>query len=425
MTSTIFNNLSTPTGIAFDPSGNLYLSSLVKDSSPFSFENPAITKISSSGQVLGQVFTSAGATAAEGLITPTTLEFSPELGSLLSLGVDGSLLVIDPNTLTITGGFNLRNLTIDTSSIYDIASNSVSNFGGLIQTQFASYGDFDVRVAGDKTQLFITGLSQAQAFPFVLRLEFQNGAGLTEAKVLFSSRADSLSSGRQTPRLTRGIAVNSQGVVITTLPVSTSSSPIDVPVAFSADFNAQDGLSPGEGPLVFAGTDVYSQGLTTDNAGNFYITTNSVGSASLRVSGEGALVVISSDLNRVISTQSLGSVSSSFRDVAVNPVSNIPFVTVSTFSVFPVPEDLLVSFSPVTTAAIAPSSMASSATTSYGEFSVQKTTLEDVVLDSTPVFQLVSRIFRALDLRFLKPLHRAVRFLSSEPPRIKIGRAHV
>ena len=33
-------------------------------------------------------------------------------------------------------------------------------------------------------------------------------------------------------------------------------------------------------------------------------------------------------------------------------------------------------------------------------------------------FLLVSRIFRALDLRFLKPLHRAVRFLSSEPPRI-------
>ena len=33
-------------------------------------------------------------------------------------------------------------------------------------------------------------------------------------------------------------------------------------------------------------------------------------------------------------------------------------------------------------------------------------------------FPLVSRIFRALDLRFLKPLHRAVRFLSSEPPRI-------
>ena len=40
------------------------------------------------------------------------------------------------------------------------------------------------------------------------------------------------------------------------------------------------------------------------------------------------------------------------------------------------------------------------------------------ILIDRSVFSLVSRIFRALDLRFLKPLHRAVRFLSSEPPRI-------
>jgi len=33
-------------------------------------------------------------------------------------------------------------------------------------------------------------------------------------------------------------------------------------------------------------------------------------------------------------------------------------------------------------------------------------------------FALVSRIFRALELRFLKPLHRETRSLSSEPPRI-------
>ena len=42
--------------------------------------------------------------------------------------------------------------------------------------------------------------------------------------------------------------------------------------------------------------------------------------------------------------------------------------------------------------------------------------VDDLGVDS--VLKLVSRIFRALDLRFLKPLHRAVRFLSSEPPRI-------
>ena len=31
---------------------------------------------------------------------------------------------------------------------------------------------------------------------------------------------------------------------------------------------------------------------------------------------------------------------------------------------------------------------------------------------------LVSRIIRALELRFLKPLHTETRFLSSEPPQI-------
>jgi hypothetical protein len=410
MFTTISNSLLNPTGIAFDSSGSLYVSSMVNSSGPFPVPRPAITKFSSSGTAVGQIFTDVGATTLDAAAVPTKLEFSPELGSLLSLSVDGSLLVIDPNTFTTIGSLDLKSLPIDTSAIFDIATNTIDNFGGLIQPQFSSYGDFDIRISGSKTQLFVAGLSQAQAFPFVLRVEFQNGI-VNEAKIIFSSRADTLSFARQTPRLTRGIAVNSQGSVLTTLPILPASRQvIDVPVAFSADFNAQDGLSQGEGPVVFADTDVYSQGLTTDSSDNFYITTNSVGSGSLGVAGEGALIAISANF-RFISAQKV-ELLSSFQDVAI--FNNIPFVVGSTFPASFIPDDFLVSFPSVTTTAVRFSAIGLSANIDDGELSPQTISLKETSLDNFSVTQASQDDYRNYNSSNYLASNTASQWINSE-----------
>lgn len=338
MVDTIFNSITSPQGVAFDSSGNLYISSLVSFASLPGIppSEPAITKIAPDGTVLGQV--------RAGILSAPKLEFVAEIGTLFSLNEDGTFGIFDPTTLGVLGSFDLNDIVADTNAIYDVATGQIGNFGGAINTQFASFGDFDVRVVGDITQVFITGYSQAQAFPFVLRLEFQGNAGLTEAKVLLASNADALSAGTQTPRLNRGIAVNPQGVVLTSLPVPTGTAPVDVPIAISADFDAQDGLVQGEGPAIFNQADVYSQGITTDSAGNFYVATNSVGSGTLGVPGEGALIVLSADLTQFVFAQGIGVSLSSFRDVAINPTTGVPFVAAEGFLPPPAQDDLLVSF---------------------------------------------------------------------------------
>jgi hypothetical protein len=338
MPVTIFKTLTSPQGVAFDSSGNLYVSGLVSFTSLPGIppSEPAIIKFASDGTVVGQV--------RAGLFSAPKLEFVPEIGALFALSEDGLFQSFNSNTLNSLGSFDLNDISTDTSAIYDIVTGQISNFGGAINTQLASFGDFDIRVAGDITQVFIAGYSQAQAFPFVLRLEFQNNVGLTEAKVILASSADALSIGKQTPRLNRGIAVNAQGVVLTSLPLPATSAPIDVPIAIGADFDAQDGLSQGEVPAILNQVDVYSQGITTDTAGNFYIATNSVGSGTLGVPGEGALIVLSADLTQFVFAQGIGVPLSSFRDVAINPTNKIPFVTADGFFPPPAQDDLLVAF---------------------------------------------------------------------------------
>ena len=122
--------------------------------------------------------------------------------------------------------------------------------------------------------------------------------------------------------------------------------PVDVLVALGADMNINDGFSPEEVPVIFDGIDLYSQGLTTDAAGNFYVASNSVGSEAFGIHGEGAVVGISANLDQIIAVESLGYPASSFRDVAIDPLTGTPYATVNTFSVGTPDDDLLVAFPP-------------------------------------------------------------------------------
>lgn len=317
----IFSDLSSPNGVIFDDSGNLYIASLI---STTSFINtppsiPAITKIDSFGNLVGQLSLNA-------LAVPK-LEFIPGSNILIALDENGLFSIIDSTSLTLINNFYLNNLPVDASAVLDVSTGFISNLSGFIQNSSSTYGDFDIRVAGNTIQFFITGISQAQGLPFVLRIEFENGL-LTDSKVLFSSTADAQSISPQSPRLNRGIAVNSQGTVLTTLPLPTTQQPIDFSVAFNADIEVFDGIGANEFVFVNNQLDIYSQGMTTDALGNFYIATNSVGSGALGVPGEGALIVISPNISDITFAQGVGLINSSFRDIAINPVNGLPIVTV-------------------------------------------------------------------------------------------------
>ena len=354
MLDLVFETLTTPEGVAFDPEGNLYLSTLrppaAQPGAPDT--DPTIIKLDRNGAVVNQL-SLTGATFAS-----PRLDFLPELDSLVLFAPNGGLALLDPDTLDPIGAIDISRFAFDTSAIYDVATGEVSDFEGQIQPQLASFGDIDVRVVDEDTvQFFVTGYSEDDAIPFVTRLELEVGVGFTEAKVLLASSADSLSVEPQTTRLSRGIAVNDQGIVLTTLPITSDNDvatefqpvevqPVDVLVAFGADMNVNDGFSPDEVPVIFDGIDLYSQGLTTDAAGNFYVASNSVGSDAFGIHGEGALVGISANLGEIISVESLGYPASSFRDVAIDPLTGTSYVTVNTFSVGPQADDLLVTFSP-------------------------------------------------------------------------------
>ncbi len=322
MPTIIFDNLSSPNGVAFDSVGNLYISSLVSTSSAFLNippSIPAITKISPSGAIVDKLLLNSFAAPK--------LQVIPDSDILIALDENGSFSVIDSTNLSLINSFNLNSLPKDKSAVFDISTGDVGDFSALIPSGLSTFGDFDIRVTENSIQFFITGLSQAQAFPFVFRFDVIDGF-ITDPKVLFSSTADVFSVAPQSPRIGRGIAVNDQGVVLTTLPLPMSQQPIDFPLIFDADLDFSSGINRNS-LFVLDQIDIYSQGMTTDALGNFYIATNSVGSGALGVAGEGALVVISSNFSEIVFAQGIGLVNSSFLDVAIDPLSGVPFVTVN------------------------------------------------------------------------------------------------
>ncbi len=328
-----FAQLGTPVGVATDADGNVFVSH-------DNVNATLVSKFGPNGTLLGSV-------QIGGFFDITalgTLASIPSSGVLLQLLSDGRLIAIDPENLALAFVMDVRSLAVDVSAVHDILSGTTSSFGGVIQPNLATYGDLAIRESGNRIDLFITGLSQAQAFPFVMRIGVQDNA-IVEARVLMSSAAETVTDSLQAQRLVRGIAVNNRGTVLTTLPyavvspegIASTERPYDVAVAFPAAFDPSDGIAPGEGPRIVLGetVDLYSQGMTADAAGNFYIATNAVGTAALGTAGEGVLVILPVTLDRVLAVLALNRRLTSFRDVALSPNAERAYVSVELFSVGP------------------------------------------------------------------------------------------
>jgi len=138
-----------------------------------------------------------------------------------------------------------------------------------------------------------------------MRIRFENNT-VQEAKVLLNGvRSQFLGSGGAVVSVPApGIAVNSQGQVITTLPIA------PVPgqqytgislITFPANFDPDDGIQSDELKILSNGVDSF--GMTTDTQGNFYILANASPGVNL---GQAGLVVIPSVLDKVVSVETLG-----------------------------------------------------------------------------------------------------------------------
>lgn len=294
--------LEMPDGVATDTQGNLYVH----------FETTRTTEVaqlSPSGVFLDQE------RFGNGLFDRTRF-----LGSRLDLDPDLSLNTVAMVTsdgefiqITPTGsGFRaeprsaIQPNEVITDNVYDIHLGRTVPFG--LSDQDLNYGDialFRSDAFPNEIEVYVTGSAQntAESFqmprrPFVMRVVVDSQFGILSAEIVTTSSAETFVA----EDATRGIAVNWQGSVLTTLPIRppdalSDSETIDVAVMFptAAVLSLATPSTLAEPVLLFDFLDLPSQGMTTDTAGNFYVATNDVGSSACEPDRSGALIVIPVD----------------------------------------------------------------------------------------------------------------------------------
>lgn len=244
------DQLSTPVGVTVSQDGTVWVAS----DATF---NVVLTAFAPDGTPLGQLpfgdFSSIGA--------GTAMATDPATGLIWMLSSTGDVHLLDPSTGEVELIANLRQLAIDTSTIYDLASETYGSQGGTVVPSAADYGDLALLRRGDQLDVFITGNSVA--IPFVMRLRIEN-----DQLVSASGVATSLATAAGANNLPRGIAVNNEGVVLTALPFlgAVGSEMYDRAVAFSANFPDGEGF---ELQIVLDGDDFTSYGLDAHPDGYF------------------------------------------------------------------------------------------------------------------------------------------------------------
>lgn len=260
-TSIFLSNLPSARGIYVDSYNNVLVSELVVNSQTFTPES-WIAKYNSNAQLINAKIL--------GGTTVIKLAAAPSFGGVIGLRDDGLVFSLDPNTLTSRQLFNLRQISVDTSAVYNFTNQNLETPSSGVYTQYSNYNDIAVRQDGNATEIFVTGqIGVTGSLPFIMRIRFENNT-VQEAKVLLNGvRSQFLGSGGAVVSVPApGIAVNSQGQVITTLPIA------PVPgqqytgislITFPANFDPDDGIQSDELKILSNGVDSF--GMTTDTQG--------------------------------------------------------------------------------------------------------------------------------------------------------------
>ncbi|NBD31812.1 MAG: hypothetical protein GVY17_02275, partial [Cyanobacteria bacterium] len=279
----------------------------------------------------------------------------PNSSSFIGLREDGMLMYIEPEPLAITflDQLQLRSLEeMWTSPVFSLVSNSTTPFNWWVAPQGSKYNDIAVKQNGDFLDLFITGEYEfildgatdpigfwRANYHFVTRVQVSSDfANVIEAqRLIIGDYAQPLSGNLydktlQIPwsRTGPGIAVNSNGTVLTALPTfrgDTGFYAYPDLVTFSADFDPADmsDNDPSNDFIVLPeGLSIDSFGMTTDDAGNFYVLADNLEEATVTIFPAG---LEQSSQVKMIGTLPTGTGFRAWGDVAVDSINQKAYVT--------------------------------------------------------------------------------------------------
>jgi hypothetical protein len=258
-------------GITIDPVGDVFVSydNSYDNFGIFTSQKEAVAEVSANGFVT-TVFRASGAQAFPGTLTSVGSSDSlPNLanGTILELQPDGELFDFNPTNSTNGKYDNLVGYTPDASHVYDVQTGHSTNLGSTIQLSSATFGDFGVF----GSSLIVAAASNN--WDFVMRLTYgaQGGTGTGTATVLAASPIPTGAGNLVSPQ---GVAVDSQGTVLATLPdvPSGSSTAISVPVGFSLFYDQGQNPQPTLPSLgLSAPVDLESTAITVDAQDNFLL----------------------------------------------------------------------------------------------------------------------------------------------------------
>jgi hypothetical protein len=273
-------------GITFDTSGDVFVS--YDSTTRTSGQQQSVAEVGSNGYLANAgVFSTSGASAAPGALTlvgaSATLPSIVGSGNILELEPDGQLFVFNPVAGTSSQYDNLAADAASASSVFDVQTGAQVDLSSQISLAGATYGDFGVY----QNSLVIS--AESNDWDFVMRMTYGSTGGA--ATVLAASPAsDGLSASPG------GVAVDSQGTVLATMPYlpAGSSAAIHVPVGFSLFYDTGSTPSPFLPTLGLTSVpNIESGGITVDSQNNFLL---AVKDSSLYGGGQG-IVHINSALS--------------------------------------------------------------------------------------------------------------------------------
>lgn len=309
----IFAHLDGPIGITTDRLGNVFT---ISDATLSSL----LTKFAPNGQELLKTTVSVQPASLGQLTTDMTF------GYIWHLWRNGLIIVYHPDTLQAVGAVDISSMPFDATRVYDIATGTVRDMSGAILSFQANYGDIAVWIRDVQAQIYdiyVSGISVGTPFVAQVRVTPQRSA----IRVLASS------SGSSAPdnNLPRGLAINPQGLVLTTLALAGLG---DRLTAFSVDF--PDNVNALRPTIVFNEVAVASRGMTADQNGNFYVATSMIGIPACGIDSSGATLILSADLQQG-SCLAFGSVLMQTWDIAVNPEVTKAYITTGNGDIYSLP----------------------------------------------------------------------------------------
>ncbi|MBI3464287.1 MAG: hypothetical protein HY000_14705 [Planctomycetes bacterium] len=349
----VCNQLPFVQGVTTDPDGNVFLSYLdvpntVGDTLVRAFGGMGSI---AQGEPLGPAVKTRDGTVLDAnagtLVRVPQGEELPlvQEGDLLNLLQSGQLVAVRPSTGGVQQGLDLRlmNLVVDRSNVYDVAGQRFVDMSGSVNLASSTYNDIAIFNGDGFTDLFISGVSQAQTFPFIIRLRYEADQ-LQDARVV----ATTIVGGASPPA--PGVAVNEQGVVLTTFPGQDVDPPnLTLPVAFDVNFPEGDGRLPFHPDFGPNNTTLTGQagahGIVADAYGNFVIATDLVTNSLTPVSG---MFFVTNDLNNLVFLPfNFSDPLMVERDVAVSPDNRWIYLTTNDIPIVPDPNGSRIVYSAV------------------------------------------------------------------------------